>query len=83
MVYRYMLAPGLSIEECRSRAITWCTGCKNSNAGKDVWDVAGSAPNSGLADCAGSYFGGAPADCTDEIGTTTAQSWCGAFIPTG
>jgi len=76
MVYRYFVGAPLNEQECRSRAITWCTGCKNSNAGvTGDWTAAGSAPGNDLDTCAGTYFGGAPTNCLD------AQDWCAAFIP--
>ncbi len=78
MVYRYFVGAPLSEQECRSRAITWCTGCKNSNSGispPTPWTVAGSTPGADLDTCAGTYFPGIPADCDG------ADGWCAAFIP--
>jgi len=80
MVYRYFVGAPLSEQECRARAITWCTGCKNSNTGvTGDWSVAGSAPGSDLNTCAGTYFGGAPDNCADDSPKT--KDWCAAFIP--
>ena len=31
MVYRYIFAPPLSIQECRAQFISWCTTCKATN----------------------------------------------------
>jgi len=27
MVYRYMFSPGIGIQECRGRVVSWCTSC--------------------------------------------------------
>ncbi len=67
MVYRYFVGAPLNEQECRARAITWCTGCKNAG-----WT--GGTVGSDLDTCADSYFPGMPDDCD-------AEDWCAAFIP--
>ena len=80
MVYRYFVQSPLSEQECRSRAIVWCTGCKNTNAHivpPAGWDTAGSSPNDELVACAGNYFPGLLSTST----CTGFDDWCAAFIP--
>ena len=74
MVYRYFVGAPLAMEECRARAITWCTACKNVN-----WGLTAAGPSitgTDLETCANQHFPTAPTGCD------TAQAWCSAFIPT-
>ena len=87
MVYRYFIAAPLGVEECRSRAITWCTACKNANGG-DWSQNLGIDVGSDLRECGATHFGGAPeatvagnSDCMDTV-PNPSESWCSAFIPT-
>jgi len=73
MVYRYFVGAPLGMEECRSRAITWCTACKNVNWGLTA---AGPTITTELTNCANQYFPTAPVNCA------AASGWCSAFIPT-
>lgn len=80
MVYRYFVQSPLSEQECRSRALVWCTGCKNTNTGispPTPWTIAGSSPNAELAACAGKYYPGLLATST----CSGFDGWCAAFIP--
>ena len=71
MVYRYFVGAPLSEQECRARAITWCTGCKNGD-----WTAGqGSTSGTDLETCANDWFPGIPSDCSG------ANAWCGACIP--
>ena len=71
MVYRYFVGAPLSEQECRARAITWCTGCKNGG-----WTAGqGSTSGTDLGTCAATHFPGITADCGG------ADGWCAAFIP--
>ena len=80
LVYRYLIGAPLSQEECRARAISWCTTCKNfqdANS-KPNWD-APDGPSFGgeLNTCATTYFTGQPSACNSG-----AKSWCAGFIST-
>ncbi len=71
MVYRYFIGAPLNEQECRARAITWCTGCKNGG-----WTVGqGVVTGTDLETCATKWFPGITGDCSG------ADGWCAAFIP--
>jgi hypothetical protein len=79
MVYRYFVGAPIGEQECRSRAITWCTGCRNNG-----WDsTQGVTANTDLYNCAvgtpnnPGYFPDLPDNCGG------ADDWCAAFIPIG
>jgi len=86
LAYRTFSGSALGQEECRSMAISWCTGCWNAmkSAGSDCdgWsgtgcDV-GPDPSDELETCANSYYGAgwtSKANCEDE------KDFCSIFIP--
>jgi hypothetical protein len=78
LVYRYLISGGLSQEDCRGIAITWCTGCKNSDP---TWTFSTTNPGPGqptnfAANCA-KYFPG----ITSTSKCSNVENWCSAFIP--
>jgi len=86
LLYKYVFNPVLPEEVCKSRAVSWCTLCKNAYPSFKCPDI--SDPRDGipdcfvpagqdLKDCASEYFPGMPDEC-DGAGT-----WCAAFIGTG
>ena len=84
LVYTYTTGGQLNEQQCRSRIITWCTGCSVAN-----WaNGAGELPSATVGDverCIETYFGtgaewsGAECDQTDD-GVTNTQTFCNAFI---
>jgi len=71
MVYRSFTGTTLSQEECRSRAISYCTLCYTSNWQSEI--------KAGAAACTADHFGTTwsdTSDCTDTI----VQEDCKAFI---
>jgi len=76
LVYTYVIGAPIGEQQCRSMAITWCTGCKNANGGDWTQDV-GTLATDDLGTCAGKYFSGFPASkkCVD------AETFCSTFIP--
>ena len=70
MVYRYFVGAPLGEQECRARAITWCTNCMNGG-----WTAGqGTTTGTELKTCADKHFPGITADCAG------ASGWCAAFI---
>ena len=79
LLYTSATGTQLSEQNCRSRVITWCTGC----------NVAGWLPNVGepgsdLISCAPQYFApgedwSSGVDCQDTPGQST-RSFCSSFI---
>ena len=85
LVYTYAAGTQLSQQECRSRVITWCTGC--SVAG---WESVGSiGSTSDVGKCILDYFpsgefgveGNYPVDCKEATaGGDSTETFCSAFI---
>jgi len=87
-VYRSFSGSAMSREECRSRAVSWCTSCwnaMNAQGGNCPGSWApGDCPNSGptssneLQTCSATYYSpGATPDCRGM------RNWCKNFIPIG
>ena len=87
LVYTYVVGSPIGEQECRSMAITWCTGCKNSMTGQvsaagdpctDDWSAAGCptgiTATTQLQNCANNYFGATITDCS------TGMNFCSTFI---
>jgi len=69
-VYRSFTGSVLSEHECRTRMISWCTGCMNAG-----WSATAGLPmTSESSTCANKYFGAPPSNCD-------ARAWCSGFIP--
>jgi hypothetical protein len=88
MVYRYFVGAPLQMEECRARAIAYCTGCTNIDPDGAV---EGPNPSDGLCECAAQWFPGLGAnenDCKTNaavncraVGADPGNGWCLAFAP--
>jgi len=79
MVYRYMLAPPISQEECRGLAVTWCTTCKVRGCLVAAPPAACTdlTTPSNLDSCAAKYF---VADYVPRC--NGALTWCSRFVST-
>lgn len=83
--YRYFSGSALSREECRSRAISWCTGCWNAmNAQPGTcpsdWGCdAGPDPSEELENCVDDYYPGY--DLTGVTNCNNQDDFCKNFIP--
>jgi hypothetical protein len=69
MVYRYMFSPGMGIQECRGRVVSWCTSCAAVS-----WR-GGITLSPDVAGCASQYFGYTVVngiECNDHIGNNAA-----------
>ena len=73
MVYRYFVQSPLGEQECRSRAIMWCTGCRNGEWTAGQGTLAGTE----LETCANKWF-----SLPGLVDCNGADGWCAAFIPT-
>lgn len=82
-VYRFFSGSALSREECRAKAISWCTSCWNFMTAKgsacDDWpDIAacqgGPTPGQGLIDCSEDYY-------TKVEECEGNKEFCQQFIP--
>ncbi len=81
-VYVYFSGSALSREECRARAVSWCTSCWNAMnaAGSSDWTVdAGPEPSVELADCVDDYY--PPYDLSGADSCNGYRDFCMAFIP--
>ena len=76
LLYKYVFNPVLPEQVCRSRAVSWCTLCRNAypNFSCDPCYV---PMSNDLKECADEYFPGRPTDCNG------AGAWCAAFIGWG
>ena len=52
LVYTYTQTPGLSAQECRSRLISWCTGCMASATSPTSWSTSVYMASGFVTDCA-------------------------------
>ena len=86
-VYRTFTGSAMSQEECRSMAISWCTGCWNAMNAKgsvcaadDDWDDGGTTcevgptPSQKLQDCSEDYY-------TKVTKCEGEKDFCSNFIP--
>jgi len=71
MVYRSFTGTTLSQEECRSRAISYCTLCYTSNWLSEI--------EAGAAACTADYFGTGWTDTSDCL-SDPVRTFCEAFI---
>ena len=71
LVYKYVLGPQLGEPECKAKAISWCSNCKNAE-----W--LGTAPimSTELQNCADKFFIGIDADKKCD----SNKLWCAGFI---
>ena len=81
LVYSYTMGPQLSEQECRSRVITWCTGCSVAGWADGVGTI---AADSDIESCIEKHFDmndWSGLDCNDIYsGTSTVEDFCKAFI---
>jgi len=80
--YRYFSGSALSREDCRARAISWCTGCWNAMnaAGSSDWTAdAGPDPSEELENCVDDYY--PPYDLSGATNCKGYKTFCEAFIP--
>jgi len=90
LVYKYAFNPVLPKEVCRSRAVSWCTLCKNAYGSGFNCPSDGTPPDpdcyvpvgDDLIECAAEYFSPVPANCGTEC-CHQANVWCAAFIGIG
>jgi hypothetical protein len=70
MVYRTVMNPQISEEECKARWISQCVMCKNAN-----WENTAAPPSSLLADCTkGAFLGWKDnTDCTEAKGSMRSE----------
>jgi len=88
MLYTYVFNPVLPASVCRSRAVAWCTLCKNaypdfqcppdSVGNPDCYVPVGSD----LSECAQEHFSPVPDNCNGDECCHNAENWCAAFIGT-
>ena len=77
------MGPQLNEQQCRARIITWCTGCSVAN-----WATGTGVLTAGsdVGTCIDTYFATAStwndgnADCEDNNGGESTQTFCSAFI---
>ena len=76
MVYRYFVGAPIGEQECRAKAISWCTTCENMDYSLPAGGTPINIPDD-ITDCAAEYgFGSPPASCD----SATAEDWCKNFI---
>ena len=80
LVYTYTTGGQLNEQQCRSKVISWCTGCSVANWAESI----GSIP-SDVATCIDTYFptgadwsNGADCNTTDDD-ITDVKTFCSAF----
>ena len=64
IVYRYMLSPSLTIEDCRQQAVNFCSSCRAAGClvSVDVPTVCSSMTGTVNTAC-DKYFAGTPSSC--------------------
>jgi len=86
--YRYFSGSALSREECRARAVSWCTGCWNAMNAKGSecadWEDSGTCgvgpdPSEELENCVDDYYPGY--DLTGVTNCHNQDDFCKNFIP--
>ena len=83
LVYTYTTGGQLSEQQCRSRIITWCTGCSVANWAAGTGTL---AAGSDVENCIETYFGTGDdwsgADCDATVGGTSGEveTFCSAFL---
>jgi len=84
LVYTYTTGGQLNEQQCRSKVISWCTGCSVANWAAGTGTLP-SATEGDVEKCIETYFGTGDdwsgADCNATVGGTSGeiQTFCSAF----
>jgi len=72
MVYRYMLGPGLTQEDCRSLIVSWCNTCKAAGCFEDpsIANCVNMKYSNVVNSQCNKYFANPPGDCAGGAATT-------------
>jgi len=83
LLYTYVFNPVLPAGVCGSRAVAWCTLCKNAYPDFQCDPDCVVPVGNDLSVCAQEHFSAVPNNCAaGEECCHNAGSWCAAFIGT-
>ena len=81
LVYTYATGGQLNEQQCRSKIISWCTGCSVANWAAGTGTI---TADSDLGKCIDTYFetgwNDGNADCENNNAGDSTQTFCDAFI---